>query len=170
MAKSLMISEKKKKEYSKKGDEEKNNSVIEINPLDKKPLVLQKIEVSNNKLKTEPMIQIQELNGLQIINRKRPKLGSKRKALFTQKIISFSLKSDEKIMKIMFISYDESIYYSVNCKKTDIFSKIEALLYDRYPEYKNYNTYFIANGNIINKNKSLEDNKINSNDIITFKI
>ena len=116
------------------------------------------------------MIQIQELNGLQIINRKRPKLGSKRKTLFTQKIISFSLKSDEKIMKIMFISYDESIYYSVICKKTDIFSKIETLLYDRYPEYKNYNTYFIANGNIINKNKSLEDNKINSSDIITFKI
>jgi len=165
-----MISKKKKKEYSKKGDEEKNNSIMEIKPMEKKPLVAQKIEVFNNKLKTEPMIQIQELNGLQIINRKRIKLGSKRKTLFTQKIISFSLKSDEKIMKIMFISYDESIYYSVICKKTDIFSKIETLLYDRYPEYKNYNTYFIANGNIINKNRSLEDNKINSGDIITFKI
>ena len=85
MVNCFMISKKKKKENSKKGDEEKNNSIMEIKPMEKKPLVAQKIEVFNNKLKTEPMIQIQELNGLQIINRKRPKLGSKKKSIIYSK-------------------------------------------------------------------------------------
>ena len=72
----------------------------------------------------------------------------------------------EQMMSVIFMSYDENIHYSVVCKKTDIFSKIESLFYDKYPEYNSLNNNFIINGNIIDKSKSLEENNIQNSDII----
>ena len=84
--------------------------------------------------------------------------------------IPLSLKPNEKLMPVIFHSYDESIHYSVICKNNDEFSKIESLLYDKYPEYKNINKDFIINGKKIDINKNLEDNNIRDSDIITLNI
>ena len=78
------------------------------------------------------------------------------------------LKS-EKIISVIFISLDETIHYSVICSNKDKFSKIESLIYDKYPEYKNINNTFINNGKEINKSKNLDENNIKNNDIITLK-
>ena len=89
---SLMILSTKKEEqieeYSIKEKEEKN---LEIIPVEKEPLIFQKIEQINYKSKPKPRKprnQIQELDGLEIINYKRPK----RKA-----IIKFSAQNIDKI-------------------------------------------------------------------------
>ena len=84
------------------------------------------------------------------------------------KIIFSSLSGAEEKLIVNFVSLDENILYSINCKKTDKFSKIEELLYDKYPNYKNINNYFILKGNQINKDKNLFDNNIKDNDIITL--
>ena len=80
------------------------------------------------------------------------------------------LKSDEKLISLIFISSDQNINYSIICKNTDNFSKIKSLFYDKYPEYKNLNNSFILKGNIIDINKNLQYYNIQDSDIITLKI
>ena len=44
------------------------------------------------------------------------------------------------------------------------------MLYEKYPKYIDTNNFFVVNGNKINRNKTLEQNNIKNNDIITLKI
>ena len=46
--------------------------------------------------------------------------------------------------------------------------RIEKELYEQYPEYRNENNYFIHKGNKIDKSKTLDENKIKNNSIITL--
>ncbi len=73
-------------------------------------------------------------------------------------------------MSIIFISSDQNIIFSFICKNTDIFSFVENKFYEKYTEYKEFDNYFISNGKEINKNESLDENKIKNNDIITIFI
>ena len=82
---------------------------------------------------------------------------------------NFSLISEEKYMTIIFVSNDQNIYYSIQCKKKDKFNEIEGLLYYRYPDYRRSNNYFSCKGKYIFRNKTLEQNGINNNDIIILK-
>ena len=78
-----------------------------------------------------------------------------------------NLKPGEKIYSVNFVSIDQKIgNYSITCKNTDIFVKLEEQLYEDYPEYKDKETYFIKNGNKIKRFKSLDENKIKKNDIL----
>ena len=79
------------------------------------------------------------------------------------------IKPNEKLMSIVFNSLDENIHYSVICKNTDQFLKIESLLYDKYPEYKYLNKDYFVNGVKIDITKNLKDNKNKDSDIITLK-
>ena len=79
------------------------------------------------------------------------------------------LSEGEKLISVIFVSSDQKLHYSVICKNTDKFSKIENMLYDEYPEYSESENHFIVNGNKVNKFKSLEFNKIKNNDIIVLK-
>ena len=54
------------------------------------------------------------------------------------------------------------------CKKTDIFIYIEQMLYQKYPQYRNTNNYFLVSGGKVNKNISLKDNNIHDGDVITL--
>lgn len=74
----------------------------------------------------------------------------------------------EKFINIILKSSDENILYPILCKNTDKFKKIEDIFYDKFPDYQNKENYFIVNNNNIQKNKNLEDNNINNNDIITI--
>ena len=68
----------------------------------------------------------------------------------------------ETVIAVNFISLSLNINYPMACKKTDIFSKIEEKLYHEFPELKSKKIYFIANGNIIDKSSTFEQNKIKS--------
>ena len=78
----------------------------------------------------------------------------------------FKLNEGEKLITVIFTTYDESLYYSIICKNTERFSTIENKLYDSYSEYSNPGNYFIFNGRKINKVKTLEENGIKNNSII----
>ena len=79
------------------------------------------------------------------------------------------LLEGEKLISVIFNLTEQKIYYSIICKSTDTFSKIEKLLYDEYPGYKNLENNFFVNGNKINRYETLEENKIYNSDIITLK-
>jgi len=78
----------------------------------------------------------------------------------------FKLNEGEKLMTIIFMTYDEKLCYSIICKNTERFSIIENKLYNSYSEYSNPENYFIFNGRKINKVKTLEENGIKNNSII----
>ena len=76
----------------------------------------------------------------------------------------------EKLISIKFASEKQDIDYSIIIKNTELFSKIETMLYNKYPKYTETENYFLANGNKVNTHKTLEKNNIKNNDIITLYI
>ena len=83
----------------------------------------------------------------------------------------FELNEGEKLMTVNFQSFDQKLKsYSIICKNTDIFNNIEKKLYEDNREYYDTENYFTVNGNRIHKLKSLDENKINNNDIIILNI
>ena len=44
------------------------------------------------------------------------------------------------------------------------------MLYEKYPKYIETENFFMVGGNKINKHKTLEQNSINNNDILTLII
>ena len=68
---------------------------------------------------------------------------------------------------IYFTSTDQVINYSITCFSSDLFSTIVQKLFLQFPILKNKKMYFMANGRIINKLSTLEQNKlINNNHIL----
>ena len=98
--------------------------------------------------------------------RKREKIIKEYELKISQ--FPFEFSPGEKIMSIIFISSDQNIISSLICKNTDIFKFLEDKFYEKFSEYKGLDNIFIINGRKINKNKSLEENKIKNNDIITI--
>ena len=82
----------------------------------------------------------------------------------------YKLSENEKLISIKFIAVEQNINLTVIAKNTDYFSFIEKILYDHYPNYKQFENYFLVNGSKINKNITLEENKIKNNDILTVVI
>ena len=80
----------------------------------------------------------------------------------------FEINKGEKLMSIIFISNDQQIHHSIICKNTDIFINVEKSLYDELPEYKETDNFFMVNGMKVNKFKSMDENKIKNNSIITL--
>ncbi len=83
----------------------------------------------------------------------------------------FTLEEGENLMIITFISYEQQLHYSVMCKNTDEFHKVEGLLYKDNPQFKENENYFLLNGQKINKYKTLEQNGVkNNSQILLFGI
>ena len=80
----------------------------------------------------------------------------------------FELSEGEKMICVIFISVDQKIHYPIICKNTDLFYKIERILYDEYKSYEESENIFLVDGKKINKAKTLKDNNIKNGDIITL--
>ena len=80
------------------------------------------------------------------------------------------LKPGEKIMTINFVSMgiQDIGHFSLPCKNTDIFVRLEEKLNNEFPKLKDSETYFEVNGRRIKRFKTLDENKIKSNDIINI--
>jgi hypothetical protein len=76
---------------------------------------------------------------------------------------------DEEKFRLLFISSDQTINYSLECEKSDIFPEVEEKLYSDFPELKQKNISFFANGNIINRTVTLEENGIQNGNIILIE-
>ena len=137
---------------------EKNKNII----LNKKVIELEQlINLKNNEIKGLN----KEKDNNRILNIKVTEL-EKTIGLKNNEIAELK-KSNKKIYSINFTSTDQKILnYSLICKNTDIFVKLEQQLYEDFPEYKNKETYFMKNAVKINRFKSLDENNIKKNDVI----
>ena len=76
--------------------------------------------------------------------------------------------SIDNTVPIKLISIDQNVNFSTVAKVNDSFRKIEDIVCNKYPEYKEYEYYFLVNGRKINRNKTLEENKIKDKDVLTL--
>ena len=88
------------------------------------------------------------------------------------KYIINSILPGEEVMSINFVSManNDIANYSLCCKNTDLFIKEEERLYEDFPKFKKYETYFEANGKRIKRFLTLEENKIKDKDVINMFI
>jgi hypothetical protein len=80
-------------------------------------------------------------------------------------------KSDRELnigkMVVYFNSTDQVIEkFPIDCHKDDKFKLVVKKLYEKYPLYRIKRVFFTANGNPMDNNKTLEENKIKDQDII----
>ena len=87
-----------------------------------------------------------------------------------EKYKNYCLSPGEKLITIKFISTDQTIKFNTFAKNSDIFTKLENSLYEYYPQYKESENYFLVNGKKVKKLKTIEDNEINDNDILTLGV
>ena len=151
-------------------NEEKNkniNLIKEIEILKNKNIILNN---DNNSLKEQ--IKILE-NNLKAKNNELQNLLSKNN---NNNIINYKITSinpGEEILAINFVSngVQDIGHYNLICKNTDLFVRLEERLYQDFPDFKNYETYFEVNTRRIKRFKTIEENNIKNNDIINvFRI
>ena len=83
-----------------------------------------------------------------------------------------SKKSGEKIMTVNFVSMgtQDIGHYSLACRKTDLFIRLEEKLINDFPALRENDIYFEVNVRRIKRYKTLEENSIKNNDIINLFI
>ena len=69
-------------------------------------------------------------------------------------------KEQNQLTSVNFISTDQNINCSISCSENEVFALIEDRLYDKYPEYRKTNNYFIFQGKQILRFKTIAQNKI----------
>ena len=96
-----------------------------------------------------------------IINQKENELNNLKMQLQN---IHFQNKGNyvnmNKIMSVNFISMDQKIHFSVPCIDSDTFAEVEEKLYKQFPEYRETNNNFIANGEPVLRFKTISQNRI----------
>jgi len=81
---------------------------------------------------------------------------------------STSLISKEKLINIIFVTREEDIYWSISSQKNIKFNILENSFFEKYPELLDYDIYYFCRDRKINRYKSIEENNINHNDIISI--
>ena len=120
----------------------------------------QKLEVSSIIIEDQNMI-IEYLEKLKEAQKELEEFKS---------ILPFNFQIGEKLMCVIFKSDNLKILYPIICKNTDNFSRLEQMIYDEYPEYFESKYEFIVDGHKIDRHKSLENNNIKNNSVITLRI
>ena len=114
-----------------------NNYTINVNNYQN---IINQKDIEINNLKSQ-------LNNLQSNNNNVPSN--------TQNNINFN-----DVLCVNFISSDQNVHYAATCLKTDTFAEIEEKLYKTYPQYRETNNNFIANGREVLRFKTIGENKI----------
>ena len=86
-----------------------------------------------------------------------------------KQIFESNTEKMETIIAVNFTSLDQNINYPMACKKTDIFENILVKLYNEFPNLKYKKIYFIANGNVVNRSLTFEQNKIKNGTTILIR-
>ena len=82
----------------------------------------------------------------------------------------FIKKWENEIISVLFVTQGthDIFNYSMACRTTDLFASLEERLYQDFPKYRNVEKIFMVNTNRISESKTLKENKIKNNDIISI--
>ena len=73
-------------------------------------------------------------------------------------------------ISLYFESMDQKIKHTITCQSNESFHILEGKLYEKYPQYKESENYFIVNGGKVNRFKTLKENNIKNGDKIVLNI
>jgi hypothetical protein len=76
----------------------------------------------------------------------------------------------DQIMAVNFISSDSKIHYAVPCINNNTFAEIEEKLYQQFPEYRETNNMFLANGREVLRFKTIGENNIGNGLPVTLVV
>ena len=172
-----------------KNDNELKNEIEELrNDNDRLNNEINSLKTENKKLKNDNQDLKNQLNSKeQNLNQYLSKINELKLALNNKKneidnlineMKNLKLNNNQKnryiredeILTVHFKSLDQKVDIPYTCKKSDIFVRIEEMLYDEYPEYKEFNTYFTVNGHVVKRFKNMQENEIRNKDKILLNI
>ena len=81
----------------------------------------------------------------------------------------FELNEGEKLISLI-IYLPNQAQFSMICKNTEKFHKIEERLYEKFEKYKETDNFFLFYGKKVNRFNTLKENFIKDGDIIQMKI
>ena len=151
-----------------------HNSITKINE-EKKELENQ---LNREKDKNKKLLkEIDNLKGnLEISNKKMKELMKNKKEFLNNNQQSeyaiTSINPGETVLAVNFVSMgNQDIgHYNLICKNNDLFVTLEERLYKDFPQFKNYNTIFQVKGKTIKRFKTMDENRIKNNDVISIFI
>ena len=118
-----------------------------------------KINELENKLKSFN-INLNKLQSLEYLIKEKDKEINKLKKQLENNKINTNIGYDKYVKCVNFISQDQKINYAIPCSGNSIFAQIEELLYQEYPEYRETNNIFLANGKEILRFKTIDENNV----------
>ena len=65
-----------------------------------------------------------------------------------------------EIVCVNFLSSDNDIHFAISCLKSNTFAEIEEKLYLHYPQYRETNNKFVADGKQVLRFKTIDENKL----------
>ena len=174
----LLKNKNEKLEKELKSEKEINLNKIQSlqNIINKKDEELNKLQKTFEQLKSkneelQNIIKTNEIN-LNKIQSLQNIINKKDEELYELKDKLKNKTADDKIQDnpnkfndggfkcVNIISSDQKIFYAIPCSGNSIFAEIEEILYKEYPEYRETNNTFLANGKEILRFKSINDNQI----------
>ena len=147
--------------------QEKNKNRLLINENNN---LKQSINNLNNEIyKLKDKIKLLE-NDLSIKNMEIQNYKSQNNIKDKNKITS--ILPGEEILGVNFVSMGINNIgpYNLVCKDSDLFVKLEERLYEDFPQFKEYETYFEIKTKRIKRFKTLKENNIKTNDVINIFI
>jgi len=138
------------------------------NIIDKQKLKINELQNKlNNYNNTINGLNNNIINYINIINQKDIELNNLKAQLSNNKNIINNFNLNE-MMCVNFISGDQQVHYAVPCLKQNIFAEVEEKLYQQYPEYRETNNNFIANGKLVLRFKTIGENNIGNGKPVTL--
>ena len=152
---------------NKNNDKIKNNLTTELNKYkDENASLKEEIE----KLKNE--VKLGKNKQEEIIIKQQDELDKKEKEINDLKNELLNLRKKENhsndMLSIHFISMTQDVDVIIQCSKNDKFASVENKIYNMYPKYKETENYFLHNGIRINRNKTINENRIKDGDYVTL--
>ena len=141
------------------------------NELDKANKIIEQQKITINNLQN----QLNNINNNiksyeNIINQKEQELNKLKLELQNINSQNRQYIDINKIMTVNFISMDQKIHFAVPCIDTNTFAEVEEKLYKQFPEYRETNNNFLANGQTILRFKTIKENKIGNGLPVTINI
>ena len=160
----ILFSEKKDEKYYINRINELENKVknLENKIKEMEVIIKEKDKIINENLKNQINITNKSSNNNSQINRILELEDE------IKKFKTYFLSPGDKLITINLISVDQKVNFSTFAKVNDKFRKIEDIVYEKYPEYQEYENFFLVNGKKVNRNKTLEENNIKDKDVLTL--
>ena len=154
-----------------------NSQIINLkNELNNKNKIIEQKDLTIINLKNQ-LNNINNLynNNLSIItqlqnnlNKKENELQQLRNELYSN---SNQFKNENKWgFAITFRAINQDFIHPMVCNKKDSISRLEEELYNKYPKYKELNTYLTCNGIVLKRFKTVGENNIKEGDAIIVNI